>query len=155
MRNTRQTLQMDCSPLFRSGVGFDRMMRLMEDIPKTANQSSYPPYNIERINDDSYVIQLAVAGFAEADLDIQAEGNQLRVTGHKNDKDEDNRDYLHRGIALRNFEQRFHLADHIEVKHAHLHDGMLMIDLIRNVPEQLKPRKVAITAAKSLLGKNK
>ena len=156
MRQALSPVDFDFSPLFRSGVGFDRMMRLMEDMPKNAGTSAYPPYNIEKQGEDDYRIDLAVAGFSEDELEIETEGNTLSVKGHKvKTEEEDTRHYLHRGIATRDFEQSFRLADHIEVKEAALRNGMLSIHLLRHVPEQLKPRKITIGKAKNLIGKKK
>lgn len=135
----------DMTPLFRNSVGFDRMARLLDGI--TADQApSYPPYNIEKVDEDSYRITMAVAGFAEADLDVQVKDNQLTVSGNveKSGEDTAEKQYLHRGIAGRTFERRFNLADHIEVAGANLVNGLLHIDLVREVPEAMKPRTIAI-----------
>ena len=133
------------TPLFRNSVGFDRMARLLDG--GTADQApTYPPYNIEKIDENSYRITMAVAGFAEADLDVQVKDNQLTVSGNVESKDEDAKEqqYLHRGIAARAFERRFNLADHIKVSGANLVNGLLHIDLLREVPEAMKPRTIAI-----------
>ena len=157
MRQSVSTLDFDFSPLFRSGVGFDRMMRLMEDLPKNTGTCGYQPYNIEKIGDDAYRIELAVAGFNEQELEVETEGNTLSIRGDKpKTEEEEARQYLHRGIATRSFEQNFRLADHIEVKGAELKNGMLVIEMQRNVPEQLKPRQIPIGKAKNLIsGKKK
>lgn len=152
MRNTLQTVDFDFSPLFRSSIGFDRMMRQMQNLPK-AEANNYPPYNIERQDDHAYSIELAVAGFKPEDLEIEVEGNQLSIQGKVKNKIEG--DYLHKGIAMRDFEQRFQLADHIEVKEVSLEDGLLSIALQREVPEQLKPKKIEIKNKKPLIGKSK
>jgi molecular chaperone IbpA len=135
----------DFSPLFRSTIGFDRLARLFD----TASQldsatSSYPPYNIEKTGENAYRVTMAVAGFGAEDLDITSKEGSLVVTG-KARKDEDDSRYLHRGLARRAFERRFQLADHIRVVGASLDNGLLHVDLVREVPEALKPRKIEIT----------
>jgi len=135
----------DLSPLFRSTVGFDRLSRLMDAATRIDDSSlSYPPYNIERTGDDTYRITMAVAGFGESDLTITTQDNQLLISG-KNAKDEDEQSYLYRGIAGRAFERRFTLADHIRVNGASLVNGLLHVDLVREVPEAMKPRQVKIS----------
>ncbi|WP_374384867.1 Hsp20 family protein [Dongia sp.] len=137
----------DLSPLFRSSVGFDRLSRLMDSALRLDDaQLAYPPYNIEQASEDAYRITMAVAGFTEAELTITAQENQLLVSG-KPAKDEAPKTYLHRGIAGRAFERRFELADHIRVVGAELVNGLLHIDLKREVPEAMKPRTVAINGA--------
>ena len=134
----------DFSTLFRHSVGFDRMQRLLYSaarIEQSAN--TYPPYNIEHVGEDGYRISLAVAGFGEKDLDVTVIENTLVVSGKLNEDGEDST-YLHRGIAGRAFERRFDLADHIKVIGGSLVNGMLNIDLQREVPEEKKPRKIAI-----------
>jgi len=139
----------DLTPLFRSSVGYDRLSRLMDSAARIDEaQLAYPPYNIEQASEDSYCITMAVAGFSEADLTITAQENQLLVSG-KPAREEQPKTYLHRGIAGRAFERRFELADHIRVVSADLANGLLHIDLKREVPEAMKPRTIAITAAKS------
>jgi molecular chaperone IbpA len=137
----------DLSPLFRTSVGFDRMARMMDALAQDATPS-YPPYNIEKLGEDAYRITMAVAGFGEDDLSIEVKENQLRVTGRL-DKDEDQpeRQFLHRGIAERAFERRFTLAEHIKVRDAMLENGLLHVDLIREVPEEAKPRHIPIVGA--------
>lgn len=137
----------DFSPLFRSTVGFDRLGRLLENTLEDSGANGYPPYNIEKRGDDQYRIVLAVAGFAEDDLDVTVKEGTLIVSGRIDDKDEEVR-YLHRGIAGRAFERRFELADHIEVQDGRLENGLLVIELKREIPEALKPRKIEITSAK-------
>ena len=137
----------DLSPLFRTSVGFDRMARLFDSI---ANEQapSYPPYNIERTDEDAYRISMAVAGFGEDDLEVTVEDNQLIVAGRIKENDEDNgKRYLHRGIAERAFERRFGLADHIQVAGGKLENGLLHVDLVREVPEEMKPRQIKIGTA--------
>jgi len=134
----------DFAPLYRSSVGFDQLASLMDRaLSAEAGQPSYPPYNIEKTAEDAYRISIAVAGFAADDLDIEVKENALVVTARKAEEDED-RTYLHRGIATRAFERRFHLADHVRVIGASHEDGMLHIDLEREIPEALKPRRIAI-----------
>jgi molecular chaperone IbpA len=136
----------DFSPLFRSTIGFDRLTRLVDAATRVDNASlAYPPYNIEKTGEDSYRLTMAVAGFSPDELDITAQENTLLVTG-KAKKDEDENRFLHRGIARRAFERRFSLADHIKVVGASLANGMLHVDLVREVPEAAKPRKVQIGA---------
>ena len=145
----------DLSPLYRSTVGFDRFANLI-DQALTADVSSngYPPYNIEKTGDDAYRITLAVAGFSMVDLDIEAREGVLIVKGGKAPAEgEDAPVYLHRGIAERSFERRFQLADHVRAADASLENGLLHIDLVREVPEALKPRKIAIGGQKAIEGK--
>ena len=135
---------LDFSPLFRSAVGFDRLASMLEQAGRN-EASTYPPYNIERIGEHEYCISLAVAGFTEDELEIHSHEETLIVSGRKaGDKDEAGRKYLHRGIALRNFERRFQLADYVRVSGAHLENGLLHVDLVREVPEAIKPRKIEI-----------
>ena len=134
----------DFSPLFRHSVGFDRMQRLLNSAARIEQSAdSYPPYNIEHLGEDGYRISLAVAGFGEKDLDVTVTENTLVVSGKLNEDAEDTT-YLHRGIAGRAFERRFELADHIRVLGGSLVNGMSNIDLQREIPEEMKPRKIAI-----------
>lgn len=134
----------DLSPLYRSTVGFDRFVQLLDGMSGLDNEApAYPPYNIERLGDNDYRITMAVAGFTEAELKIEVKEQNLTISGHKTSEDKDRR-FLHRGIATRAFERRFQLADHVEVRGADLKDGLLNIDLVRNVPERLKPRAITI-----------
>jgi len=136
----------DFSPLFRSTIGFDRLTRLVDSAARgDGAAASYPPYNIETTGEDSYRLTMAVAGFAQDELDITVHENTLVVTG-KAQTAEDGGSYLHRGIARRAFERRFSLADHIKVVGASLNNGLLHVDLVREVPEAMKPRTVSITA---------
>jgi molecular chaperone IbpA len=133
----------DFAPLSRSTIGFDRMMQLFEDATRVGDvESSYPPYNIEKLEDDSYRITMAVAGFAESDLSITQQANSLLVAGRR--QAEDTAQYLHHGLSTRDFERRFDLADFIKVTGASLVNGLLSIDLVREVPEAMKPRSVKI-----------
>ena len=132
----------DFAPLYRSTVGFDRLFQLL-DGGVEGEASTYPPYNIERTADNKYRITMAVAGFTKDEIDIQVKEQSLTVKGEKKADDKE-RQYLHRGIATRAFERRFQLADHVEVTGADLQNGLLHLDLVRNVPERLKPRSVQI-----------
>ena len=134
----------DFSPLFRSTIGFDRLTRLADAAARGDGAATYPPYNIEKTGDESYRLSMAVAGFGAADLDIQVQENALLVTG-KAKKEEDSAQYLHRGIARRAFERRFQLADTIKVVGASLDNGMLHVELVREIPEAMKPRTIKIT----------
>lgn len=134
----------DFSPYRRSMVGFDRIFDLLENQARGSAGDNYPPFNIEKRGDDAYRITLAVAGFKPADLDITAQQNLLVIQGRKGD--EDNGTMLHVGIAQRGFERRFELADYVRVADASLEDGLLTIDLVREVPEAMKPKKIAIGA---------
>lgn len=137
-----RTYNLDLTPLFRSTVGFDRMGRLLDTVSNT-EAPSYPPYNIEKVADDQYRVTMAVAGFNPADLDITQNNNTLIVTGSQ-DKADEEAQFLHRGIATRAFERQFELADHVNVTDAALENGLLVIELKREVPEELKPRKIEI-----------
>ena len=134
----------DLTPLFRSTVGFDRMMSLL-DAAGRSDEQAYPPYNIEKVGEDAYRITMAVAGFGEDDLAITAQGNVLFISG-KQKREEKKADYLYRGIAGRAFERRFQLADHIKVTGAELANGILHVDLVREVPEAMKPRTIKVGA---------
>jgi molecular chaperone IbpA len=132
----------DFAPLYLSTVGFDRLFQLL-DGGVEGEASTYPPYNIERTADNTYRITMAVAGFSKDEIDIQAKEQTLTIKGDKKAEDKE-RQFLHRGIATRAFERRFQLADHVEVTGADLQDGLLHVELVRNVPERLKPRNVQI-----------
>ncbi|QDY69715.1 Hsp20 family protein [Qingshengfaniella alkalisoli] len=134
----------DLAPLYRATVGFDQVADLMDRVlTKDVSQPSYPPYNIEKTADDAWRISIAVAGFSESDLTVEVRENALIIAAEKSEETE-NRTYLYRGIATRSFERRFHLADHVRVSGAAYQDGMLHIDLSREVPEALKPRQIEI-----------
>ena len=141
----------DLSPLYRSTVGFDRLAGMLDQVMAgDAPSSTYPPYNIEKTGDDAYRITVAVAGFGEDDLNIEVKDAQLTVTAKKRDVEGAHKPvYLHRGIAERGFERRFQLADHVRVSGAELVNGLLHIDLVREVPEALKPRTIAIRSAET------
>ena len=136
----------DFTPYRRNTVGFDRLFELLETTGRSAQNENYPPFNIERTGENDYQITVAVAGFKTEEIDIIAQQNLLIVTGSKQSESNDNRDFLHMGIATRNFERRFQLADHINITSAHMADGLLIITLVREVPEALKPRKITIGA---------
>ncbi|MCF6445459.1 Hsp20 family protein [Nereida sp. MMG025] len=140
----------DMTPLYRATVGFDQIADLMDRVlTNDTSTQSYPPYNIEKTSDDAYRISIAVAGFSDNDLSVEVKENTLHITARKAEEDGD-RTYLHRGIATRAFDRRFHLADHVRVTGATHENGMLHIDLMREVPEALKPRRIAIESAKSV-----
>lgn len=133
----------DFSPLYRSTVGFDQLQSLLDSVTQDTSPT-YPPYNIERTSENEYRITVAVAGFGQDDLDIEVKQNVLTIGGKRAEPEDTT--YLHRGIAGRGFERRFQLADHVEVKGAHLENGLLHVDLVRRVPEALKPRRIEISA---------
>ncbi|MFT4026371.1 MAG: Hsp20 family protein [Novosphingobium sp.] len=139
----------DFTPYRRNTVGFDRLFDLLENTARSGGGDNYPPFNIERVSDDAYRITLAVAGFKSADIDITAQQNLLVVQGKKPEESRDGR-MLHVGIAQRGFERRFELADYVRVAGANLEDGLLVIDLIREIPEAMKPKKIAIGSQSSL-----
>lgn len=132
----------DLTPLFRTAIGFDRLARNLESASR-ADAGGYPPYNIEVCGEDTYRITMAVAGFTGDDLEIEVKENMVRVVGAKKE-DEKERQYLHRGIATRAFERSFQLADYVRVEGAELKDGLLHIDLVREIPEAMKPRRIEI-----------
>ena len=136
----------DYSPLYRHSVGFDRLFSLLDSVTTDAPTNSYPPYNIERSSDDAYRITMAVAGFGEGDLDIELKETVLTVTGGKSDDEREGVEVLHQGIAARSFKSQFHVADHVEVVGAALENGLLHIDLVREIPEAMKPRKISIAS---------
>ena len=133
----------DLSPLFSTTVGFDRMARMLEQMP-SETAPAYPPYNIQKMGENAYRVTLAVAGFGEDEIGIEVKENLLTVAGKVAKENGANESYLHRGIATRAFERRFNLADHIQVTGAALDKGLLHIDLVRELPEALKARKIAI-----------
>lgn len=144
----------DFSPLYRSFIGFDHLAGLIDKASRNEKQSSYPPYNIESLAEDKYRITMAVAGFAETELDIESKQNHLVVTGTKSTPaDQGERKFLYQGIAERNFERKFQLGDHVKVIGAFMENGLLHIDLEREIPEALKPRKIAINGQSLLEGK--
>ena len=143
----------DFSPLYRSFIGFDHLAGLIDKASRADKQSSYPPYNVELLAEDQYRITMAIAGFADEELEIESQQNTLIVTGTKTaNRNKTDRKFLHQGIAERNFERKFQLGDHVKVIGAFMEHGLLHIDLEREIPEALKPRKIAING-KSLLQK--
>jgi molecular chaperone IbpA len=135
----------DLTPLYRSTIGFDRIGSLLDTLSSFEGDTpSYPPYNIERVGENAYRISMAVAGFGEGDLDIEVKENTLSIKGEKH-VEQENSTFLHRGIAARSFERRFQLADHVVVKGASLENGLLHVDLVRELPEAMKPRTIEIT----------
>ena len=140
----------DFSPLYRSSIGFDHMVSLLDSARRIdQGGNSYPPYNIQRTGDDAYRISMAVAGFDQSELNVETKENTLTINGVKNKDDDKN--YLYQGIAERNFERRFQLADHVKVTNAKLENGLLHVDLVREIPEAMKPRTIQIQAEKSNL----
>ena len=137
----------DFSPLYRSTVGFDRLFSMLDGATQPEQAQTYPPYNIERTGETTYRVTMAVAGFDETELSIEAHANVLTVKGEKSEEEgAEKSEYLYRGIAKRAFERRFQLADHVEVQAASLKNGLLHIDLLRNIPEAMKPRRIAIVS---------
>jgi len=138
----------DFSPLYRSTVGFDRLFTMLDSLAQPDGGQTYPPYNIEKTGENAYRISVAVAGFSEGDLSIEAHRNVLTIKGERKEESaEEGAELLYRGIASRAFERRFQLADHVEVEGATLKNGLLFVDLKRNIPEELKPRRIEISAA--------
>ena len=133
------------SPLFKTSVGFDNLVNEFFNEPQFANATGYPPYNISKSDDDIYEITLAVAGFKKPDIEIELEDGVLKITGTSNALDEEGVEYLHKGIAERNFVRTFKLAEYVEVSSAKLKDGILRVGLFKNVPEALKPQKIDIS----------
>jgi len=134
----------DFAPLYRSTVGFDRLFQLLDGMGAADGDApTFPPYDIEKLGDNSYRIVMAVAGFGKDELEVEVKENTLSVRGNKREEGEE-KQYLHRGIAKRSFERRFQLADHVQVTGADVVDGLLNIDLVRELPERMKPRRIAI-----------
>src|SRR3990172_13070766 len=139
-------MRFDLSPLYRSTVGFDSLASMLDQVADFDSEATnYPPYNIERLTENEYRITMAVAGFGKEDVNIEVKENTLSIRGEKKEVDTE-RSFLHRGIASRAFERRFQLADHVEVRGADVKDGLLSVDLEREVPERLKPRTIEIGA---------
>jgi molecular chaperone IbpA len=136
----------DFTPFYRSAIGFDRLFQMLDQSASFDSEGSYPPYNIERTGDNTYRISLAVAGFATDDIKVEVKEQTLTVSGEKKAEAQD-KTYLHKGIANRAFERRFQLADHVDVTGADFVNGLLHVDLVRNVPERLKPRSIAISVS--------
>jgi molecular chaperone IbpA len=140
------------APFYRSTVGFDRLFSTLDQLVGMDGPApSYPPYNIERTGENAYRISVAVAGFTDADLSIEAKENTLTIRGEKQMNDEETRELLYRGIAARNFERSFQLADYVEVRGANLENGLLHVDLVREVPEVMKPRVIPIMNSQKVL----
>jgi molecular chaperone IbpA len=140
------------APFYRSTVGFDRLFTTLDQLVGMDGPApSYPPYNIERTGENAYRISVAVAGFTDADLSIEAKENTLTIRGEKQMNDEETRELLYRGIAARNFERSFQLADYVEVRGANLENGLLHVDLVREVPEVMKPRVIPIMNSQKVL----
>lgn len=133
----------DLSTLYRTGVGFDRLSQLFDEAMRLGDQGGYPPYNVELVGEDQYVISVALAGFNQNEISIETENGMLKIAGRK-EKNDSSRTYLHRGIAERDFELRFHLAEHVKAVGAKMDNGLLSVDLIREIPEAMKPRKIEI-----------
>jgi molecular chaperone IbpA len=145
----------DLAPLFRSTVGFDNMARMLDSL-SADSAPAYPPYNIEKTGEDEYRITMAVAGFGEDDLEIRTQDNKLVITGRiEKGESVEERTFLHRGIAERAFERQFSLADHVKVVDASLENGLLHVDLAREVPEAMKPRTIAIKSGNGKAGKTR
>jgi molecular chaperone IbpA len=140
-----RTTTFDYAPLSRSTIGFDRFLEMVDAAQRAGRDDNYPPYNIERLGDDRYQISLAVAGFGPDDITVTAEQNVLTIESQKAEKEQ--REYIHRGISARHFRRQFNLADYVEVKNATFENGLLRIDLAREVPEAMKPRRIAINGA--------
>ena len=146
----------DFTPLYRSAVGVDRMANLLESAARTSEAGGWPPYNIETTGENAYRIEIAVAGFKPDELNIEVKENLLTVTGRRAANDGEDRTFLHRGLAERDFERRFQLADYVVVTEAGLNNGLLTIELKRELPEALKPRRIEINAGPALIeGKGK
>lgn len=141
----------DFTPLYRSAVGFDRLANLLESAARTSQDTGYPPYNIETTGENAYRIEIAVAGFTPDELNIEVKENLLTVTGRKTANDQPQKTYLHRGLAERDFERRFQLADYVVVTDANLVNGLLSISLKRELPEALKPRRIEIGSGTPLI----
>ncbi len=139
-------MRYDFSPFYRSTVGFDRLFNMLDQATRVESMTNWPPYNIEKAGDDQYRITMAVAGFSPDEIELTQHESTLLVTGNKHSESEGTQ-ILHRGIATRAFKQTFSLADHVKVKGASLENGLLMIELVREVPEELKPRRIAISTS--------
>lgn len=144
----------DFAPLYRSTIGFDHLASLLDSVMSSSDrgQNGYPPYNIELVDREKYRITMAVAGFVEDEINVETENNTLTVSARKEEK-EDEKKYLHRGIAERNFQRQFRLEDHVKVVGASLENGLLHIDLVREIPEAMKPRKIEISGSGTKKGR--
>ncbi|MBR0883831.1 molecular chaperone IbpA [Bradyrhizobium japonicum] len=137
-------MRYDWTPLWRSTIGFDHLFDVLDEVQRTAEET-YPPYNIERLDENHFQISVALAGFTPDEVGLTVEQNVLTLEGHKAEKDE--KTFLHRGMSTRSFKRQFTLADHVEVKGAHFENGLLVIELQREIPEAMKPRRIAIAGA--------
>ena len=137
-------MRYDWTPLWRSTIGFDRLFDVLDEVQRTAEET-YPPYNIERLDENRFQISVALAGFTPEEVALTVEQNVLTLEGHRGDKEE--KTFLHRGISARNFKRQFTLAEHVEVKGARFENGLLVIDLQREIPEAMKPRRIEINGA--------
>jgi molecular chaperone IbpA len=138
----------DFTPFYRSAIGFDRLFQMLDQASGFDSETTYPPYNIERTGENAYRISLAVAGFNSDELKVEVKEQTLTISGDKKTEAKE-RTYLHRGIAARTFERRFQLADHVDISGADLQNGLLHIDLVRNIPERLKPRTISIAGSEA------
>jgi len=145
---------LDLTPLYRSSIGFDRFGSLLDSALRSEQSTGYPPYNIEVVDENEYAITLALAGFDESDIDIQTEKGVLTIKGKK-ESVQDAKQFLHQGIANRSFERKFNLADHVEVQSASLDKGLLTINLLREIPEAMKPKKIQINDSNTLESSDK
>jgi molecular chaperone IbpA len=144
-------MKIDLTPLYANTVGFDRFGSLLDAALSSDRQSAgYPPYDIELVGENKYAITLAVAGFAESEVDVQVEKGVLTISGKKEESQKDSR-YLHRGIATRSFERKFNLADHVEVVNAQMDNGLLKVSLVKEIPEAMKPRKIPVGSSTAAL----
>jgi molecular chaperone IbpA len=137
-------MRYDWTPLWRSTIGFDRLFDVLDEVQRTTEET-YPPYNIERIGENRFQISVALAGFAPEEVALTVEQNVLTLEGRKTEKEE--KQFLHRGISARSFKRQFTVADHVEVKGARFENGLLMVDLVREIPEAMQPRRIAINGA--------
>jgi molecular chaperone IbpA len=145
MEDLAMRTTLDFAPLWRSTIGFDRLLDLVDAAQQSGNDDNYPPCNIERVGEDRYQISLALAGFSPDEISITAEQNVVTVEGRKTEKQQ--REFLHHGISFRHFKRQFNLADHVQVKGASLENGLLQIELLRELPEAMKPRRIAIAGS--------
>ena len=134
----------DLSPLYRSFIGSDHIASMIDAATRNEKQATYPPYNIELLEEDKYRVSMAIAGFSDKEIEIEVQENTLRITGNKAEKATENQKFLHKGISERNFERKFQLGDHVKVLAADLENGLLHVDLERVIPEAMKPRKIEI-----------
>jgi molecular chaperone IbpA len=148
MEDVAMNTEFDFAPLSRFGIGFDRLLDLLSEVGKIERTDNYPPYNIEKLGEDAYRVTLAVAGFTAGELSVMSEPNLLIVSGRKPEPQD--REYLYKGIAARAFERRFNLADYLKVRGAHLENGFLTIELVRELPDEMKPRRIAIASGGEL-----